>query len=579
MPVTPPPITPVPTPAPQRGDRATFSDRVDAFVTWLENATGEFEAVAQNVYDNATIAEGSGDVATVGLGIITANPFLSNIDNAAAISAFWVVTPSTTGTFPPGGARDGMVINKLYGTRGFQFFQPAGADELWYRRRDGSAYQPWMAIDPRAFGIGGTATAPLMADINSTTVGAGLYSTDGTTTGTFPIGAAVGFLLHKIYGTSGFQMWQPAGTANLYYRRRSGGTYQAWVELASQASVDAKLPLSGGTMTGDLSLSYALPIMNITETDQTGAAGKWRHIFNNDAYSFQKNTAVAGDFSTSVTPIGISASGAVSLTTVSCSGLLSANAGLQINGAATLVLGGATATLANNGYFQIGGAGGLNIVADTNNLQARNNGAATTLNLNSLGGAVQAGAGGFTTTGAVVGGSLVTDGQVRARYTGGDDKIVLMEGSSTTRGYITAAAGHCFGAVNAAHTVQALLCDNSGNFTAAGNITANSDERLKTNWSELPEDFLERLADIVLLGRYDRIDTGETQIGMSAQGVYAFAPELVTVDPETGIMSLDYGKLGAVAAAFLARKNRQQKNELKELRAMVKTLIAKIGGV
>lgn len=60
MAATPPPgITPAPTPAPQRGQRATFSARVDAFVTWLTAAVAQFVALATNVYDNAVAAFGS----------------------------------------------------------------------------------------------------------------------------------------------------------------------------------------------------------------------------------------------------------------------------------------------------------------------------------------------------------------------------------------------------------------------------------------------------------------------------------------------------------------------------------------
>ncbi|NIA00411.1 hypothetical protein [Massilia sp. CCM 8734] len=54
----PPTITPVPTPAIQRGDRATFSSRVDAFINWLVAARTEFSAVAANVYQNALEAMG-----------------------------------------------------------------------------------------------------------------------------------------------------------------------------------------------------------------------------------------------------------------------------------------------------------------------------------------------------------------------------------------------------------------------------------------------------------------------------------------------------------------------------------------
>jgi hypothetical protein len=57
MPINAPPsITAAPLPAPQRNDRNTFSDRVDAFVTWIIAAVSQFAAVASNVFDNATIA-------------------------------------------------------------------------------------------------------------------------------------------------------------------------------------------------------------------------------------------------------------------------------------------------------------------------------------------------------------------------------------------------------------------------------------------------------------------------------------------------------------------------------------------
>jgi len=553
MPVTPPPITPVPTPAPQRGDRDTFSDRVDAFVTWLENATGEFEAVAQNVYDNATIAEGSGDVATVGLGIITDNPFLSNIDNPNAISAFWVVSPVTTGTFPAGGARDGMVINKLYGTQGFQMFQPSGSDELWYRRRTGSAYQPWVRID-------------------------------------------------------------------------------------------AGLPASGGTLTGNLTMASASPTIAFDETDQTGAAGLWRQVFNSDVWVFQKNTAVAGDFSTVATPFGATSAGvgqvngaipvqegtgvgqsagtiklgaasgglkatinttdkgyfafsstnpdsggtityanpltaqAASFTTIFGGGLITANAGLTVNTIYTAILGGALSTLANNGYMQIAGSGGLNMVLDYTNVQARNNGAAATLNLNSLGGLVQTGAGGFATTGIgdISGNDIIARNIMRVQ-TVGNIKIYLQNGSGTTHGHIQANSSYCFAVANAANSLQTLTLDNSGNLTAAANITANSDERLKINWCYLREDFLEKLAGIVLLGSYERIDTGQKEIGMSAQQVQAFAPEMINTNPETGILSMDYGRLGAVASALLARQAQRHEQEINELKTQVAALIAKVG--
>lgn len=624
MPVPPPPISPVPTPAPQRGDRSTFSDRVDAFITWLTNATDEFEAVAQNVYDNAFIAEGSGDVATVGLGIISDGPHLTNIDNAASISAFWTVDATTTGTFPTGGARVGMVINKIYGTQGFQFYQPSAADELWYRRRTSSAWQAWAQIDQRAFGIGTTSLGPYLANIDDTTSGAGFYYVDGSTTGTFPVSALSGFVLHRIYGGAGFQMYQPYGSNNLYYRRRNASAWVAWVQI------DNKVSRSGDTISGDFTLAYNQPKVIFNENDQTGAAGYWRAIADNGAWRLDKNTSAARDFATFTACMTIDSSGSAvtngnvkqgggtgqgtnviylgwgssggglkcqvdstdqgyipfsstnptsggtityanpltaqagSFTTLSASGLLSANNGMQVNNAAALMLGGGLATLANNGIMQLAGAGGLNLVFDYTNIQARSNGSATTLNLNSLGGLVQVGSGG-----------LASGGQIKAQYSGGDDKIILQETSSTNRGFITAAAGHCFGVVNAAHTIQALICDNSGNFTAAANITAYSDERLKKNWRGVDFDFLKKLAK-VKHGIYDRVDIEQTQGGLSAQGVREFFPEAVIEDPETGVLSLDYGAVSGIAAVKLSQEYVKLREEVNAMKEMIKLLAEKV---
>ncbi|MBZ2208467.1 hypothetical protein [Massilia soli] len=59
---TPPTITPPPD-GPQRGDRATFAGRVDAFITWLIAAVAQFGALATNVYANAVDAFASATAA------------------------------------------------------------------------------------------------------------------------------------------------------------------------------------------------------------------------------------------------------------------------------------------------------------------------------------------------------------------------------------------------------------------------------------------------------------------------------------------------------------------------------------
>lgn len=94
--------------------------------------------------------------------------------------------------------------------------------------------------------------------------------------------------------------------------------------------------------------------------------------------------------------------------------------------------------------------------------------------------------------------------------------------------------------------------DASGNFTARGNVTAYSDERLKKDWSDLPADFIEQLAK-VKRGTYTRIDSGERQVGISAQGLLAVLQEAVSKDGQ-GNLSVAYGNAALAAAVALAAK-------------------------
>jgi hypothetical protein len=117
-------------------------------------------------------------------------------------------------------------------------------------------------------------------------------------------------------------------------------------------------------------------------------------------------------------------------------------------------------------------------------------------------------------------------------------------------------------------TLAATFATN-GDFTAVGTVTANSDERLKTDWANLPADFLERLAG-VKSGTYTRLDTGARQAGSSAQDWQKLLPEVVSVgDDEQGTLSLGYGNAALVAAVELAKV-------VVELRAEVQSLKAKL---
>lgn len=97
-----------------------------------------------------------------------------------------------------------------------------------------------------------------------------------------------------------------------------------------------------------------------------------------------------------------------------------------------------------------------------------------------------------------------------------------------------------------------LGLDTSGNLTAAGNVTAFSDERLKKDWAPVQPGFLERLT-FVKRGTYTRTDTGERQAGVSAQDFKRLLPEVVPED-DRGFLSLAYGNAALVAVIELTER-------------------------
>lgn len=92
----------------------------------------------------------------------------------------------------------------------------------------------------------------------------------------------------------------------------------------------------------------------------------------------------------------------------------------------------------------------------------------------------------------------------------------------------------------------------TGDFTANGNVTAYSDERLKTNWQDLCENFVERLAK-VKMGVFERLDTGVTQVGVGAQSLGEILPSAIHSNAD-GMLSVSYGNAALAACVALARK-------------------------
>jgi len=91
---------------------------------------------------------------------------------------------------------------------------------------------------------------------------------------------------------------------------------------------------------------------------------------------------------------------------------------------------------------------------------------------------------------------------------------------------------------------------------------SSSDERLKTNWRDLPPDFLALLAQ-VKHGIFDRIDSGNTQVGVSAQSLQPVLAQSV-VPGDKGYLTVDYGPAALVACIQLAQRVLDLEKKLEE---------------
>jgi hypothetical protein len=117
-------------------------------------------------------------------------------------------------------------------------------------------------------------------------------------------------------------------------------------------------------------------------------------------------------------------------------------------------------------------------------------------------------------------------------------------------------------------------CAISNSIVASGNITAYSDERLKTNWRDMPEDYVTRLAE-VKVGIYDRIDEKEmSQVGVSAQSFQKLLPQaIMTAKDEMQTLSVNYGSAALASAVELAKRVVDQEKRIAHLESLINKLI------
>lgn len=113
--------------------------------------------------------------------------------------------------------------------------------------------------------------------------------------------------------------------------------------------------------------------------------------------------------------------------------------------------------------------------------------------------------------------------------------------------------------VNPANTYTAVL------------FNSTSDEILKTNWRNLPGNFVDLLA-LVKSGTYDRIDQELTQDGVSAQSLQPLLPNSVFTG-EDGKLSVAYGNAALVSAVELAKRVVEQDARIAKLEERLSKLL------
>ena len=146
--------------------------------------------------------------------------------------------------------------------------------------------------------------------------------------------------------------------------------------------------------------------------------------------------------------------------------------------------------------------------------------------------------------------------------TSDDGQQRLYFATNSTSYYKSPAGGHEF---RGSAGTATFIIDNTGNISAAGEVTANSDERIKTNIKTI-ENALDKTMQLRGV-EYDRTDIEKHQIGVIAQEVEKVLPDVVHTK-EDGMKSVAYGNI----VALLIESIKELKGEVSELRAELNEL-------
>jgi hypothetical protein len=147
--------------------------------------------------------------------------------------------------------------------------------------------------------------------------------------------------------------------------------------------------------------------------------------------------------------------------------------------------------------------------------------------------------------------------------------ITLTDDTSTNATRYILLTANTSGSISTANVSNTKLFFNPSTGTLTATVmSANSDERLKENWTDVAPDFISKLAQ-VKHGVFSRTDSGNREPGVSAQSFMTVLPEAV-VEGADGYLSVNYGGAALVSAIELAKVVEKLQTEIAELRAELK---------
>jgi hypothetical protein len=532
-------------------------------------------------YGNGTSAHGVTAAGTTGQVLIATTsgaPSWGSVPTTAAVTSFQTSLSGLT----PSSATTGVVT--LAGTLGVASGGTGATTLTGYVKGSGTSALTAASTIPTSdltgtlgIGNGGTGQTTAAAAFNAlnpmTTTGDLIYEASASTAARLAIGTSGQVLTVS----GGVPSWQAAGGSTTLtttdFTATSGqtsftvtytpallqGVYRNGIKLGQAdytATSGTAIVLATGAITGDLiQVQYFSSLATTTAVNSIsfGSTG------------LTPSTATAG----AVTVAGTLAvaNGGTGVTTSTGSGnvVLSTSPTLV-----TPVLGTPTSgTLTNcTGYTT------ANLSGTISNAQLANSSVTVTAGTGLSGGGAVALGSSVTLTNAgvtsiVAGTGISVSGATGAVTVSSTASGATITGTTTSGTYYVVGTTSTSGTLSTASisNTNAVSYNASTGALTAVSMVSSSDERLKTNWAYLDTDFVSRLAD-VKAGTFERISSGNREVGVTAQSLQALLPEAI-IESEEGLLGVNYGGAALVAAIELAK-------EVKELRAEIKALKAEL---